>query len=556
MTSLVLFKPDDNVPAHIAAGPVVKLNDNAFAGMRASFAFISIEGKNWTVRYRQTDTLLRGSPGYDASGRPLPVQPLRELPVIVVGVSPIITKQWYKSGHVPGSKGTMPDCFSIDGVRPDADSPMPQAATCADCSRNVFGSRLNSDGTPGKGKACGDNRKIAVVPAGDPENAVYGGPMMLRLPATSMPNFATYCGQIGAHGFDVTQVITVMSFDEEAQYSEIQFVASDLIRDPATYATVIKWAQSDMVRRMLTEAPETTVQRAGNAAPATPRVLTFLDHADEALRQASTDPRAWTLELMRQIDQAPSKEDLVGLQNFDGVKLAYKKAPPAVIDDIDAAFARAARRLGAETGATAPEPAATASTAPQAADAGDAHGAEHDAPGEPAKGAVGAFIVWLVDHAGDPVVSAKHGSGLFTDPVSYARALVDYLDHDCFPADIEITEGNNADDAALAAAASQQAKAILEERTKRILAAQMHSTKPVIPPAKPIEAPKSMTKEHIAVYVDAVQAALAQCHIEAQVDQFVELNFNVYDGLPGKHRVAVKQLVSDRRHALKTAAKP
>ena len=538
MSSLILFQPGA-VPAHIAAGPVVRLNENAFAGLRASFATISIEGKAWTIRYRQVDTMVRG-PVYDHTGAKVGEAPSRDLRVAVVGVSPVITKQWYKSAHVPGSKGAIPECFSTDGVTPDAASPLPQAATCAVCPHNVFGSRPNKDGTKGKGKACGDNRKIAVVPAGDPENALFGGPMLLRLPPTSMPNFATYCGQLEAHGYDITQVITTMRFDEEAQYSEIVFAASDLIRDPAMFETCTGWAKSDMVRRMLSEAPapEAGAAQTAPAQPAAPPRMTYVDHAVEALEQAASDPRAWVLQLIKLIGEAPTLADVEEMQGLDGVKVTYQKAPPAVIADINEAFAKALQRLGG----TPPSSAAMTPT--------DEAGEEHDAPGAPASGEVGAFVAWLVDHDGEPIAT-RHGSGTYTDPVAYAEALVHYLDHEVFPADVEKVEKNNEQDAIIAGNASPAARAILFERQKR-LAAGKAADKDAPASSKPAETlmlppPAGNTKAAWTAYTEEATAAVAGIQTEAVLDAWVAINRPTYDAMQTNYRMTVKQAVSIRR---------
>ena len=543
MSSMILFQPNA-VPAHIAAGPVVRLNENAFAGLRASFAVVSLRGKSWKVKYRGEEHLIKRSPGFDAKGRPLPEAPVTGLEVIIVGISPIITKQYYSTGYVDSgdkSSGPVPDCYSTDGVTPDSASPSIQAASCAVCQHNKFESRKREDGSFGKGKACSDNRKIAVVPDGDPENEIYGGPMMLRLPATSMPNFATYAGQLGTHGFDVSQVVTVMSFDETATHPELVFTAKDLIRDPAHYDAAIRWAQSDVVRRMLTDGPEPGGKAATAAQPAAPPRMTFLDHAIEALDQAASNPHAWVAQLIKLIGEAPTLADVEEMQGLESVKVTYWKAPPPVIVDINEAFAKAFRRLGGALPASA-------ATLPS-----DEAGEEHDAPGAPATGDVGAFIAWLVDHQGEPA-STKHGPGQFTDPVAYATALVDYLDNYAFPADIQAIEELNADDARIASNASPAAKAILFERQKRLATANAAPATPgpattlVLPP------PARHTKVAWQAYADAAQAAVTQIQTEAALDAWVAANEPTYAAMQSTYRMTVKQAVSIKRNELKRGA--
>lgn len=539
MSSLILFQ-SGAVPAHIAAGPIVRLNENASAGLRANFAVVSLRGKSWKVKYRGDETLIKRSPGFDAAGRPLPEAAVAGLEVIVVGISPIITKQYYRSGYVDAgdkSSGQIPDCFSTDGVMPDGNSPSIQASSCAVCPHNQFESRKRDDGSVGRGKACADNRKIALVPNGDPENEVYGGPMMLRIPATSMSNFAAYTGHLGAHGFDVSQVVTVMSFDEKATHPEIVFRAKDLIRDPSHYETAIRWAQSDMVRRMLTDAPEIGAKPvAAQTAASERRPMTYVEHAIEALDQAASDTRGWVTQLLKLIGDAPTREDVADLQVLEGVKVAYAKAPPAVIADINAAFAKAFHRLGGampDGGATTPaaEPGKTS-----------------DAPTASATSESVGFVAWLVDHQGEPV-ETKHGPGHFTDPVAYARALVDYLDNneEVFPADLDAIEELNAQDATLASNASPAAKAILDERKKRIAAFNAAQTAPAPAKTLVLPPPAEPNKAAWTAYVEAAKGALARVQTEADLDAWVAANEPTYKAMPPTYRMAVKQAESIRR---------
>ena len=68
--------------------------------------------------------------------------------------------------------------------------PEKQSHDCRGCRHNVFGSSIGPAGQ--KGKACSDNKRLAVVTMGDLANADFGGPFMLRLPPGSFVHYTTY----------------------------------------------------------------------------------------------------------------------------------------------------------------------------------------------------------------------------------------------------------------------------------------------------------------------------------------------------------------------------
>ena len=108
--------------------------------------------------------------------------PAASLEVVIVRSSPIITKTWYEKGWEDGSNNP-PDCFSSNGITPDANVPKKQNAICKTCKWDAFGSRAQEGF---RGKACQDNRRIAIVPSKDIDNEAFDGPMLLRVPPASL----------------------------------------------------------------------------------------------------------------------------------------------------------------------------------------------------------------------------------------------------------------------------------------------------------------------------------------------------------------------------------
>lgn len=99
------------------------------------------------------------------------------LEVIILAADPLIrtAKAYYIGTFVEGGEN-VPICYSSDGETPDAGCDSPQCATCTACPHNVFGTAKKQDGSPSKGKACGDSKKLYVVAPGlNAQNGGMGG---------------------------------------------------------------------------------------------------------------------------------------------------------------------------------------------------------------------------------------------------------------------------------------------------------------------------------------------------------------------------------------------
>jgi hypothetical protein len=107
----------------------------------------------------------------------------------------------HENAYYPDKYGTTdntsPACyaFSINGdenMAPHPEAEFPQSKTCKTCKHNVFGS---ADNGRGKGKACSNRRRIAVIPAAEcnTAEAIMAAPVAyLRPPPTSVRNWAAY----------------------------------------------------------------------------------------------------------------------------------------------------------------------------------------------------------------------------------------------------------------------------------------------------------------------------------------------------------------------------
>jgi cell division septation protein DedD len=193
-------------------------NDDLSAGVRGGYSIISFRGSKWRIKHDGEETLVTNDDG----------EPMASLRCVIVKANSAVSKNYYEGGWAEGSNDA-PDCFSVDGERPDSSVTAPRSTRCADCQYNRFGSRVTESGA--KAKACSDSRRIAVIPEGDFLNEVYGGPMLLRIPAGSLTNLATYGKMMKQRGYPYNTVITRVSFDPETSHPKLMFNAIRPLND-------------------------------------------------------------------------------------------------------------------------------------------------------------------------------------------------------------------------------------------------------------------------------------------------------------------------------------
>lgn len=111
-----------------------------------------------------------------------------------------------------------PTCFSIGNIIkdmvPSKNSPVAQAADCASCPNNAFGSA-------GDGKACKNCRVLAVLPPDADENTPL---WILSTSPTANKGFDGFVGQVNRL-FEMPPigVITTVSFDPSVTYAKLMF---------------------------------------------------------------------------------------------------------------------------------------------------------------------------------------------------------------------------------------------------------------------------------------------------------------------------------------------
>lgn len=236
-------------------------NEELGQGVASSYGVIGYRGKVWSTKYQGAETPLMREDGDGPRG---------SIEVVLVKAAAAISKIFYKNGYQDGANAA-PDCWSADGVKPDASVQNKVSSTCANCPMNAWGSRVTDAGKPGK--ACADSRRMAIVPLNDIKNEAFGGPMLLRVPAASLKDLKAYGDLLDQYGFPYYAVATRISFDPQEAYPKMVFAAMRPLAEEEAMA--IKELRGDkrvatVVSEMAQEFKGASQQEEEDEVPASP----------------------------------------------------------------------------------------------------------------------------------------------------------------------------------------------------------------------------------------------------------------------------------------------
>jgi len=326
------------ISTKFAGTPVV---DDLSSGIQSSFALVGYKGKVWSLKYRGDETQLLRDDGDGPRG---------SIEVVILKASQSISKIYYKDGYVEGSNAA-PDCFSNNGVTPEATSTAKQCESCAVCPHNQWGSRITPAGK--QGKSCADSKRIAVAPLQDLENTVYGGPMLLRVPAASLQDLAMYGQKMQQMGYPYYSIGTKIAFDPGESYPKFVFSGVRPLSD-AEADIVLSAREGHTVSRILSESE---FGPAPAAAPAEAAPL-FEQAPDVGARVAAVEPVADT-------SDADEKAAAEALAKAKAAATAKKAAATKAANEKAAAEKAAAEKAAAEAEARAAAALAAASVTPE-----------------------------------------------------------------------------------------------------------------------------------------------------------------------------------------------
>jgi hypothetical protein len=160
--------------------------------------------------------------------------------VVVVNGSRTVQKTWYAGEYNP-DETSVPDCWSSDGERPDADVADPQSARCKECPQAIKGSA-------GAGRAaCRYSMRLAVVL----RNNVGGDIYQLILPQKSlfgqgdvdhMP-FLQYAKYVAQSGYNLNMLATRLTFDTDSDFPKLVFSNAEFL-DSDAYQEAVEQGES------------------------------------------------------------------------------------------------------------------------------------------------------------------------------------------------------------------------------------------------------------------------------------------------------------------------
>lgn len=257
MSELTLFsKGGNNLPAHLQN---LELDETTRALMGGG------TGKRISIRGGVFRMIV--------GGKEVAQNDDRAMNVVIVKAAEKTSRGYYAGAYVEG-QNAQPDCWSNDGITPDAKVKNRQAQSCQNCPQNIKGSGQ------GDSRACRFSHRLAVVLEGNMEGDVY----QLTLPSQSI--FGTgegskmplqqYAKFLGGHGLPITVVVTEMRFDTASATPKLTFRAVRPL-SPEEMVTARKQGATPDAQNAVTM----TVNQIDGNAPAKPQGSPYLA-ADEA----------------------------------------------------------------------------------------------------------------------------------------------------------------------------------------------------------------------------------------------------------------------------------
>jgi len=213
-----------NLPAHVTSlyASLFGINKDATDGIGAGmYPFIKLNSTRFVLV----------KDGEESSVKSL------EMKVVVLKAKSGFEKKYYSKKYDPNATEAIPpDCWSVDGVRPDSSSPHVQNASCAGCDKNQFNTGTAQDGSPGKGKACSDRKVLAVLYPNPETKAleVYG----FSLPPASLKAFGAYVATLSANNIPLPAALTIVGFDDKQSYPVLTFKFGGLMGEKELGAVV------------------------------------------------------------------------------------------------------------------------------------------------------------------------------------------------------------------------------------------------------------------------------------------------------------------------------
>jgi hypothetical protein len=230
MSNVTVFNPSANLPSFVKKGALSAVAQ-ALAGGADSGKRVSIKGGVFRLM---------------ANGKEVTSIDERYLDVVIINAAPKVHRTFFAKVYDESEAAQSPDCWSVDGDKPDPTSKAPQHTNCAQCPKNVKGSGQ------GDTRACRFGQRLALRLAND----IEGDTMGLSLPATSIFGKAEgdnrplqeYARYLVAQGVDPSHLVTRMKFDTTAATPKLFFKAMRYLTEEEFAVTSVAAEQDDAIK--------------------------------------------------------------------------------------------------------------------------------------------------------------------------------------------------------------------------------------------------------------------------------------------------------------------
>lgn len=218
-------------------------SDEFTGGVVAGFPVISYRGKVWRVKKSGEEQMY-----LDKDGEVMP-----SIEVVMLKANPTLGKIYYKGSYTEGDNSS-PTCWSADGVKPDVGVTEKQSDICANCPRNIWGSRITEGGK--KARECSDHRRMAVAFRHEIEDNPEPTVLLLRVPPASLNPLKDYIEKMLApKNVPPFAVFTKIGFDAASSHPQLTFKGTQFLNEEQG-VKVMKLRDSDETARILSEAKE------------------------------------------------------------------------------------------------------------------------------------------------------------------------------------------------------------------------------------------------------------------------------------------------------------
>lgn len=195
-------------------------------------------------------------------------QPIKGNEVNVVVLKDIFENTYYPGKYDPDNKAP-PICYAFGdddkAMKPHEKASDPQAASCATCKHNEWGS---SD--KGTGKACQNRRRLAIIPAGDlsPEAVAKAEVAYFKVPVTSGKFWGGYVKNVATlHRRPPFAVVTNLSVVPDAKTQiKVHFSMAGLVEKESLGAVLERAKEQEEGIRFPYPEPKEEVPRAAKPA--------------------------------------------------------------------------------------------------------------------------------------------------------------------------------------------------------------------------------------------------------------------------------------------------